>query len=159
MTQMFDPPQKKMVSLMILERVFLSFWRLIYKSQWRFSCSLIAFGTQNLAAFPTVDGRNPANHQGWWFLPLFIGFQPSQVVQDFFHQQYHIYLSTSTLMWDILDRSWKWLKPHAWNKNANPTTKYQHKSYSNSEFWCIKKHFILQTKHISNMCVAACALP
>ena len=36
---------------------------------------------------PTVDGRNPApvdlvNN------PLFTGFHTSQVVQDFFHQQY-----------------------------------------------------------------------
>jgi hypothetical protein len=34
----------------------------------------------------TVDGRNPAPVDRW-FIPLFIGFQPSKVVQDFFHQQ------------------------------------------------------------------------
>ena len=34
----------------------------------------------------TVDGRIPAQVYRW-FLPLFIGFQPSKVVQDFFHQQ------------------------------------------------------------------------
>ena len=35
----------------------------------------------------TVDGRNPAPvHR--WFIPLFTGFLPSQVVQDFFHPQY-----------------------------------------------------------------------
>ena len=32
----------------------------------------------------TVDGRNPAP-VGRWFIPLFIGFQQSKVVQDFFH--------------------------------------------------------------------------
>ena len=32
----------------------------------------------------TVDGRNPANK----FIPLFTGIYTSQVVQDFFHQQY-----------------------------------------------------------------------
>ena len=36
---------------------------------------------------PTVDGRNPAPVDRW-FIPLFIGFQPSKVVQDFFHPQY-----------------------------------------------------------------------
>jgi len=34
-----------------------------------------------------VDGRNPAPVDRW-FIPLFIGFQPSKVVQDFFHPQY-----------------------------------------------------------------------
>ena len=36
----------------------------------------------------TVDGRNPAPVDRW-FIPLSIGFQPSKVVQDFFHPQYH----------------------------------------------------------------------
>jgi len=39
----------------------------------------------------TVDGRNPAPVDRW-FIPLFIGFQPSKVVQDFFHQQYGMIL-------------------------------------------------------------------
>ena len=34
----------------------------------------------------TVDGRNPAPVDRW-FVPLFIGFQPSKVMQDFFHPQ------------------------------------------------------------------------
>ena len=34
----------------------------------------------------TVDGRNPAPVDRW-FIPLFIGFQTSKVVQDFFHAQ------------------------------------------------------------------------
>ena len=34
------------------------------------------------ALFHTVDGRNPALVDRW-FIPLFIGFQPSKVVQDF----------------------------------------------------------------------------
>jgi hypothetical protein len=34
-----------------------------------------------------VDGRNPAPVDRW-FVPLFIGVQPSKVVQDFFHPQY-----------------------------------------------------------------------
>ena len=33
-----------------------------------------------------MDGRNPTPVDRW-FIPLFIGFQPSKVVQDFFHQQ------------------------------------------------------------------------
>jgi hypothetical protein len=38
-----------------------------------------------------VDGRNPAPvHR--WFIPLFTGFLPSQVVQDFFHPQYVYYI-------------------------------------------------------------------
>jgi hypothetical protein len=39
----------------------------------------------------TVDGRNPAPVGRWFiripFIPLFIGVQPSKVVQDFFHPQ------------------------------------------------------------------------
>jgi hypothetical protein len=35
----------------------------------------------------TVDGRNPAP-VARWLVPLFIGFQPSKVVQDFFHPPY-----------------------------------------------------------------------
>ena len=35
----------------------------------------------------TVDGRNPAPVD-IWFIPLLLGFQPSKVVQDFFHPQY-----------------------------------------------------------------------
>jgi hypothetical protein len=35
----------------------------------------------------TVDGRNPAPVDRWFIL-LFIGSQPSKVVQDFFHPQY-----------------------------------------------------------------------
>ena len=34
-----------------------------------------------------VDGRNPAPVDRW-FIPLFIGFEPSKVLQDFFHPQY-----------------------------------------------------------------------
>jgi hypothetical protein len=41
----------------------------------------------NIWVKPTVDGRNPAPVDRW-FIPLFIGFQPSKVVQDFFHPQY-----------------------------------------------------------------------
>ena len=37
--------------------------------------------------FDTVDGRNPAPVDRW-FIPLFIGFQPSKVMQDFFHPPY-----------------------------------------------------------------------
>ena len=36
---------------------------------------------------PTVDGQNPAPLR-MMIIPLFIGFSPSQVVQDFVHQQY-----------------------------------------------------------------------
>ena len=35
----------------------------------------------------TVDGRNPAPVDRW-FIPLFIEFQPSKVVEDFFHPLY-----------------------------------------------------------------------
>ena len=34
--------------------------------------------------------RNPATVDRW-FIPLFIGFQSSKVVQDFFHLQYEVY--------------------------------------------------------------------
>jgi len=36
----------------------------------------------------TVDGQNPAPPR-MMIIPLFTGFEPSQVVQDFVHQQYH----------------------------------------------------------------------
>jgi len=36
-----------------------------------------------------VDGGNPAPVDRR-FIPLFVGFPPSKVVQDFFHPQYHI---------------------------------------------------------------------
>ena len=36
------------------------------------------------AVLPPVDGRTPAPVDRW-FIPLFIGFQASKVVQDFFH--------------------------------------------------------------------------
>ena len=39
----------------------------------------------------TVDGRNPAPVDRG-FIPLFTGFQPSKVVQDFFHPQYVYYI-------------------------------------------------------------------
>jgi len=39
----------------------------------------------------TVDGQNPAPVDRQ-FIPLFTGFYTSQVVQDFFHQQYHPWL-------------------------------------------------------------------
>ena len=35
-----------------------------------------------------IDGQNPAPPR-MMIIPLFIGFKPSQVVQDFVHQQYH----------------------------------------------------------------------
>ena len=38
----------------------------------------------------TVGGRNPPAPVDWWFIPLFIGVQPSKVVQDFFHPQYQV---------------------------------------------------------------------
>ena len=41
----------------------------------------------------TVDGRNPANHLRLVVYPTVIGFQTSQVVQDFFHQQYYVRIS------------------------------------------------------------------
>ena len=37
---------------------------------------------------PTLDKRNPAPVDKWC-ISLFVGFQPSKVVQDFFHPQYH----------------------------------------------------------------------
>jgi hypothetical protein len=44
---------------------------------------------RSLLLLHTVGGwlRNPAPVEGW-LIPLFIGFQPSKVMQDFFHPQY-----------------------------------------------------------------------
>ena len=44
--------------------------------------------------YTTVDGRNPAP-VNMVNIPLFIGFYTSQMVQDFFHQQYDTSLSFS----------------------------------------------------------------
>ena len=60
-----------------------------------------------LTNIPTVDGRNPAPVDRW-FIPLFIGFQPSKVVQDFFHPQYHYYC---TVRFGWLIRSSKLFSP------------------------------------------------
>ena len=38
----------------------------------------------------TVEGKNLAPVDRW-FIPFFIGFQPSKVVQDFFHPPYVLY--------------------------------------------------------------------
>ena len=43
--------------------------------------------TSKLFSTDTVDGQNPAPPI-MMIIPLFIGFEPSQVVQDFVHQQY-----------------------------------------------------------------------
>ena len=40
----------------------------------------------------TVEGKNLAPVDRW-FIPFFIGFQPSKVVQDFFRPQYVTYLA------------------------------------------------------------------
>ena len=42
---------------------------------------------KKMVRIPTVDGWNPAPPR-MMIIPLFIGFYTSQVVQDFFHQQY-----------------------------------------------------------------------
>ena len=42
---------------------------------------------KHINPIPTVDGRNPAPVDVV-DIPVFIGFYTSQVVQDFFHQQY-----------------------------------------------------------------------
>jgi len=43
-------------------------------------------GGHGWALAKAVDGRNPAPvDRCFIFIPLFIGFQPSKVVQDFFH--------------------------------------------------------------------------
>ena len=54
----------------------------------------------------TVDGRNPAPLDRW-FIPLFIGFQPSKVMQDFFHPPYFLAYRGKT---QFLDVSNVWLK-------------------------------------------------
>ena len=53
-------------------------------------CSLEIFPGWNAWTHGTVDGRNPAP-VGRYFIPLFSGFHTSQVVQDFFYQQYDMY--------------------------------------------------------------------
>ena len=54
---------------------------------------------------PTVDGRNPAPVDSW-FIPLFIGIQPSKVVQDFFHPPYFNLTVHSHMLCDSGDVSW-----------------------------------------------------
>jgi hypothetical protein len=52
-----------------------------------FLASIIIFRITIMIIDNTVDGRNPAPVDGW-LIPLFTGFQPSKVMQDFFHPQY-----------------------------------------------------------------------
>ena len=54
----------------------------------------------------TVDGRNPAP-VGMVNIPISIGFYTSQVVQDFFHQQYHL-KNGWLMMVDILVSFFGW---------------------------------------------------
>ena len=63
--------------------------------------NVIELVMQNISIH-TVDGRNPAPvHR--WFIPLFIGFQLSKVVQDIFHPQYvYIMLLYIYIMFTIL---------------------------------------------------------
>ena len=49
------------------------------------------FGGSTFLLTPnTVDGQNPAPPR-MMIIPLFGGFYTSQVVQDFFHQQYVVF--------------------------------------------------------------------
>jgi hypothetical protein len=70
-----------------------TFWRVATGSRrWG---SHVSFGNNfvnSKLGRTTVDGRNPAPVDRW-FIPLFIGFQPSKVVQDFFHQQKETFAS------------------------------------------------------------------
>ena len=49
---------------------------------------LIGIGLEVVLKGDTVDGRNPAPVD-MVNIALFTGFYTSQVVQEFFHQQYH----------------------------------------------------------------------
>ena len=62
----------------------------------------------------TVDGRNPAPVD-MVNIPLFTGFYTSQVVQDFFHQQYE---GVHKGVVEVLSNSWRcwklsWKDPQA----------------------------------------------
>ena len=62
-------------------------WQKSLKENWG-SCDLWRKWTKKHDN--TVDGQNPAPPR-MMNIPLFIGFLPSQVVQDFFHQQYDMH--------------------------------------------------------------------
>ena len=53
---------------------------------WVFLDNPVYYIDDELAHFGIpCGGRNPAPVGRWWFIPWFTGFQPSKVVQDFFH--------------------------------------------------------------------------
>ncbi len=57
--------------------------------------------------FDTVDGWNPSPPR-MMIIPLFIGFEPSQVVVwDFSHQQYHNFLSLFCCGFQLLWSRWR----------------------------------------------------
>ena len=58
----------------------------------------IGIGLEVVLKGDTVDGRNPAPVD-LLNIALFTGFHTSQVVQEFFHQQYH---ESSTWQWEEL---------------------------------------------------------
>ena len=82
--------QRKLYEFFGSDHVFFlhaAYWGLDHEIGWTFviqNCDVLYW----LMFTPrtTVDGRNPAPVDRW-FIPLFIGFQPSKVVQDFFHPQ------------------------------------------------------------------------
>ena len=62
---------------------------ILHGNRWsKLAFNITVNGFSRLNPSHTVDGRNPAPIDRW-FIPLFIGFHTSQVVQDFSHQQYY----------------------------------------------------------------------
>ena len=103
----------------------------------------------------TVDGRNPAPVD-IWFIPLLLGFQPSKVVQDFFHPQYvvsggleHflfsiIYGRILPIDFHIFQRGWNHQPVHSWKA-------IDKKIHGNSEVrtWSSKRFYISGLKPLT----------
>jgi hypothetical protein len=94
-----------------------------------------------------VDGSNPAPVNRWC-IPLFLGLQPSKVMQEFFHPQYVHVLKSLIIDGQVLR-----------SKHATDITSKGMSTYSGQkvqhflkEAKCLK-NTLQQTAHVSNICI------
>jgi hypothetical protein len=109
-----------------------------------------------------VDGRNPApvDSVDRWFIPLFIGFRPSKVVQDFatIHSMFEIYgkknLSCFVMFWQqrysmIFSNQAHWAAP--WTNQVS-VGKDRHQARAEIQMligflWVWYSHWLVNMKH------------
>ena len=114
---------------------FLSLW--LFAPFWRHGLIMFQLCSNHV---PTVDGRNPAPVY-MVNIPLFTRFHACWVVQDFFHQQYHLPKITKTTHWVWHYKSQLSLVslPEATSLNCQPTARKQ-------TYKCSQKNYIPSRK-------------